>query len=59
VLLTSLTDVAAFGSLALTAHRGLASFALALVAGVSAGLVLSLLVLPPLLAAARSRLVAS
>jgi predicted RND superfamily exporter protein len=58
VLLTSLTDVAAFGSLALTTHRGLASFALALVAGVAAGLVLSLLVLPSLLAAARSRLVA-
>jgi len=58
VLLTSLTDVAAFGSLAFTRHQGLASFALALTAGVSAGLVLSLLALPPLLAASRSRLFA-
>jgi predicted RND superfamily exporter protein len=58
VLLTSLTDVAALGSLALTRHQGLASFALALTAGVTAGLVLSLLALPPLLALSRSRLLA-
>jgi predicted RND superfamily exporter protein len=57
VVLTSLTDIAAFGSLALTAHRGLASFAIALSLGVGSGLVLSLVVLPALLVAARPLLV--
>jgi len=50
VLLTSLTSIAAFGSLAFTRHRGLASFALVLGLGVGAALVVSLFVLPPLLA---------
>jgi predicted RND superfamily exporter protein len=56
ILLTSLTDVAAFGSLAFTAHRGLASFAIALTLGVSASLVLSLLLMPRLLMVATGRL---
>jgi predicted RND superfamily exporter protein len=56
ILLTALTDVAAFGSLAFTAHRGLASFAIALTLGVSASLVLSLLLMPRLLMAASRRL---
>ena len=51
VVLTSLTTIAAFGSLAFTAHRGLASFALALCLGVGSALVITVLVLPPLLTA--------
>ena len=49
VLFSSLMPVAAFGAVAFTAHRGLASFALALTLGVSAALVLAVLVLPQLL----------
>jgi predicted RND superfamily exporter protein len=49
VVLTSLTSIAAFGALAWTSHRGLASFALALTLGVAAVLVLSVLVLPQVL----------
>ncbi|HEX6201416.1 MAG TPA: MMPL family transporter [Thermoanaerobaculia bacterium] len=49
VALTSLTSLAAFGALAFTRHRGLASFAEVLAIGVTAALVLSLVVLPPLL----------
>ncbi len=49
IVLTSLTTLAAFVTLALTSHRGLASFAQVLGLGVGAGLVLSLLVLPTLL----------
>jgi predicted RND superfamily exporter protein len=49
VLVSALTTIAGFGALAFTTHRGLASFALVLTVGVTAALVLSLLVLPPLL----------
>ena len=49
VLVSSLTTIAGFGTLALTTHRGLASFALALTIGVTTSLVLSLVVLPQLL----------
>ena len=52
VLVSALTTIAGFGALAFTTHRGLASFALVLTVGVTAALVLSLLVLPPLLALA-------
>ena len=51
VLLTSATTLAAFGTLALTSHRGLASFALVLVLGIGAALLLSVAVLPQLLTA--------
>lgn len=51
VVLTSLTTVAAFGSLALASHRGLRSFAIVTSLGVSTALVLSTLVLPMLLLA--------
>ncbi len=46
VLLTSATSIAAFGALAFSQHRGLASFGLVLALGVTAALVLSVLVLP-------------
>jgi hypothetical protein len=49
VILTSLTTLGAFASLALTSHRGLASFSLVLCLGVAAALVFSLGVLPALL----------
>ena len=49
VVLTSLTSLAAFGTLLLTSHRGLASFAAVLCLGIAASLVLSPLALPPLL----------
>jgi uncharacterized protein len=49
VLFSSLMPVAAFGAITFTTHRGLASFALALTLGVSAALVLAVLVLPQLL----------
>jgi predicted RND superfamily exporter protein len=49
VLFSSLMPVAAFGAITFTAHRGLASFALALTLGVSAALALAVLVLPQLL----------
>jgi predicted RND superfamily exporter protein len=49
VVLTSATTLAAFGTLAFTSHRGLASFAFVLILGVSAALVLSVVVLPELL----------
>jgi predicted RND superfamily exporter protein len=49
VILTSLTTLAAFGSLALTSHRGLASFAMVLCLGVGLALIFSLGVLPALL----------
>ncbi|MCB1056811.1 MAG: MMPL family transporter [Acidobacteria bacterium] len=58
VVLTSLTTLAAFGTLALTTHRGLASFALALTLGVLSALLLSVLLLPELLFLARRRLLA-
>ncbi len=57
VVLTSATTIAAFGSLAFTTHRGLASFALALTIGVASALVLSVVVLPELLRTFRARLV--
>lgn len=53
VLLTSLTTLAAFGTLALTGHRGLASFGKALALGVAAALVISVLLLPELLVLCR------
>ncbi len=49
VVLTSLTTMAAFGSLAFTSHRGLASFAVTLTLGVAIALLLSVTVLPLLL----------
>ena len=59
VVLTSATTLAAFGTLALTSHRGLASFAIALIVGVASALALSVLVLPVLLDALRVRLLAA
>lgn len=49
ILLTSLTTLAAFGSLTITSHRGLASFALALSLGVVAAFALTVSWLPWLL----------
>lgn len=49
ILVSGLTTIAGFGTLSFTAHRGLASFAIALTLGVSAALVFTLLVLPMLL----------
>ncbi|MFA6955955.1 MAG: MMPL family transporter [Thermoanaerobaculia bacterium] len=49
ILLTAGTDVAAFGTLAFTSHRGLASFATALTIGVSLAIVYSVVVLPGIL----------
>ncbi len=59
IVLTSATTVAAFGTLAFTAHRGLASFAIALSLGVVSALVLSVLVLPALLKLFEARLLAA
>lgn len=56
VVLTSLTTIAAFGTLAFTSHRGLASFGLTLGIGVSVALVLSVTVLPWLLRRFRTRI---
>lgn len=50
VVLTSLTSLAAFGTLAAASHRGLASFALVLSFGVASALAASVLVLPQALA---------
>lgn len=49
IVLTSATNLAAFGSLVLSDHRGLSSFAAALCLGVLSALVITLVVLPPLL----------
>jgi hypothetical protein len=49
IVLTSATTVAAFGALAFTSHRGLASFAVALTLGVVTALLLTVLMLPQLL----------
>lgn len=49
VVLTSLTTLAAFGSLAFTRHQGLASFAVVLCIGITMALVVSVLLLPGLL----------
>lgn len=57
VFLTSLTTIAAFGTLALTTHRGLRSFSLAITIGVTAALVFSITVLPWLLRVMSSRVV--
>lgn len=54
VTLTSLTTLAAFASLGLAAHRGLASFAITLSLGVALAWLLSLVVLPGLLRKSRS-----
>ncbi len=59
VVLTSLTTIAAFGSLAFTSHRGLASFAMTLCLGVGIALVLSVTVLPLLLKLSKRRLIPS
>lgn len=56
VVLTSATTIVAFGSLAFTSHRGLASFALALTIGVASALVISVIVLPELLRTFAARL---
>jgi hypothetical protein len=53
VALTSLTTLAAFGTLTFAGHRGLASFALVLCLGVALALAFSLFLLPPLLRVAR------
>jgi len=55
VLVSALTTIAGFAALAFTTHRGLASFAVTLTLGVSAALVLSVLLLPSLLAWAGRR----
>ncbi|MBI2214665.1 MAG: MMPL family transporter [Acidobacteria bacterium] len=59
ILLTAGTDVAAFGTLAFTQHRGLASFALALTIGVSLAIVYSVIVLPGILDILRVRVLRS
>ncbi|MCP3960664.1 MAG: MMPL family transporter, partial [bacterium] len=58
IVLTSATTIAAFGTLAFTSHRGLASFAIALSLGVTSALVLSVVVLPGLLQLFEARLLA-
>lgn len=55
VFLTNATTVAAFASLAITSHRGLASFAIALSLGVAIAFLLSVFLLPGLLSAAHRR----
>jgi len=57
VVLTSLTTMAAFGSLAFTRHQGLASFSVVLVMGVSVALILSVTILPRLLTLFQNRLI--
>ena len=57
IVLTSATTIAAFGTLALTSHRGLASFAMTLTIGVSFALLLSVVVLPQLLVLLRQRVI--
>jgi predicted RND superfamily exporter protein len=59
VVLTSLTTIAAFASLAFTRHRGLASFSVLLVIGVTFALLLSVLLLPRLLKLFEKRLLAA
>jgi predicted RND superfamily exporter protein len=49
ILLTAGTDVAAFGTLAFTEHRGLASFAELLTIGVTLAILYSVIVLPGIL----------
>ncbi len=49
ILITSLTNLAAFGSLLLTSHRGLQSFAALLCLGISFALLVSLTLLPYIL----------
>jgi len=56
VVLTTLTTMAAFGSLVFTRHRGLASFSLVLVIGVSVALVISVVLLPRLLTMAGNKI---
>ncbi len=58
VVLTSMTTIAAFASLAFTRHRGLASFSILLVIGVAYALVLSVLLLPRLLKLVEKKLLA-
>ncbi len=58
-MLTSATTVAAFGTLAFTSHRGLASFAIALSLGVVSALAMSVVVLPGLLRLFEASLLAS
>jgi predicted RND superfamily exporter protein len=57
VLLTSFTTIAAFGTLALTTHRGLRSFSLTLTIGIASAMILSLTVLPFLLGIFRRSIV--
>ena len=55
IYLTSATTVAAFGSLAFTAHRGLASFAILMSLGVVLAFLLSAFLLPLLMRQCRNR----
>lgn len=57
VVLTSATSIAAFGCLAMTEHRGLASLAIVLCLAVGIALALSVFLLPELLIMAESRIV--
>ncbi|MEZ5330972.1 MAG: MMPL family transporter [Thermoanaerobaculia bacterium] len=57
VVLTSATSIAAFGCLAATEHRGLASLAIVLCLAVAVALALSVFLLPELLAMTASRIV--
>lgn len=56
VLLSGLTTIVGFATLAFTSHRGLASFSMTLTLGITFALVFSLFVLPPLLVLAGRRL---
>jgi len=58
VVLTSLTTIAAFASLAFTRHQGLASFSILLVIGVALALLISVVLLPRLMKAAEKHLLA-
>lgn len=57
LVLTSLTTIAAFGTLGFAEHRGLASFGQVVALGVAIALLLSTLVLPQLLVWQRRRLI--
>lgn len=58
VVLTSLTTIAAFASLAFTRHQGLASFSILLVIGVALALLISVVLLPRVMKATEERLLA-
>jgi len=56
ILITSLTNLAAFGCLLFTSHRGLQSFVALLCIGVSFALIVSLLLLPQVVLAFQTKL---